>query len=186
MNQPEPMVGNPLDFVEIVSLISNPPILDKQLVNIFTVTVTTFLQDLRVGMLKLLILDPLFSLSPHDGLERAPSQGYTAVEVFRQVVESLGTGVLNPFDHVKGFRLHDFELGSQVCQVPFRTFSLMKMVRKQLVQDNLGTHTRTRSPCNIAQRRSFIIAEYLMARVEASLGLSTWSKSVIPRSNSLQ
>ena len=131
------MVGNPLNFVEIVPLISDPPVLNEQLVNVFPMAVTTLLQNLRVGMLEFLILNPLFSLRSHNSFKQTPSQGYTGVEVLGQVVKRLGTGVLNPFDHVKGFCLHDFELGSQVFQVPFRTVSLMKMVKKQLVQDNL-------------------------------------------------
>ena len=38
MNQPEPMVGNLLDFVEIVPLISDLPVLDEQLIDIFLVS----------------------------------------------------------------------------------------------------------------------------------------------------
>ena len=129
VNQPEPMVGNPLDFVEIVPLISDPPVLNEQLVNVFPMAVASLLQDLRIGVLEFLILDPLFSFRSHNRFERTPSQGYTGVEVLGKVVECLGAGVLNPFDHVKGFCLHDLELGSQVFQVPFRTVSLMKMVR---------------------------------------------------------
>ena len=129
MNQPEPMVGNPLDYVKIVPLISDPPVLNEQLVNVFPMTVTTFLQNLRIGMLEFLILDPLFTFRSHNCFKRTPSQGYAGVEVLGQVIECLGAGVSNPFNHVEGFCLHDLELGSQVFQVPFRTVSLMKMVR---------------------------------------------------------
>ena len=68
MNQPEPMVGDPLDFVEIVPLISDSPVLNEQLVNVFSMAVAPFLQDLRIGVLEILILEPLFSFSPQDGL----------------------------------------------------------------------------------------------------------------------
>ena len=126
MNQPEPMIGDPLDFIEIVPLISDLPVLNEQLVNVLPMTVAPLLQDLRIGVLEILVLEPLLLFSPHDGLKRAPSQGYAAVEVFSQVVERLGAGVLNPLDHSEGFLLHNLELGSQVCQVPFGTVSLNK------------------------------------------------------------
>ena len=43
--QPEPMVGNSLNFIEIVPLISDPMITPEEIVDIFVMAVTTTLED---------------------------------------------------------------------------------------------------------------------------------------------
>ena len=51
MHQPEPMVSNSLDFVEVIPLVSNLPVLDEELIDVLPMTIAPPLQNLRVGML---------------------------------------------------------------------------------------------------------------------------------------
>ena len=74
MYQPKPMVSDPLDLVEIVPLISDPTITTKEIVDVFTMAIATTLENYRVLVLQLLVLQPLLSLRPHDGLELVPDQ----------------------------------------------------------------------------------------------------------------
>ena len=80
MCQPKPMVCDPLNLVEIVSLISDPTITPEEIVDIFAMAVTTTLKDHRVFVLELLVLQPLFSFRPHDGLELVADQVDRAVK----------------------------------------------------------------------------------------------------------
>ena len=79
--QPEPMVGDSLDLIEIVPLISDPTKTPEEIIDIFTMAVTTTLENHRVLVLKLLVLQPLFTLCPHDGLELVLYQVNRTVEV---------------------------------------------------------------------------------------------------------
>ena len=87
MYQPEPMVSNPLDLVEIVPLISDPTITPEEIVDVLAMAVAATLENDRVLVLELLILQPFFSLRSHDGFELVPDQLDPAVEVRRQVHE---------------------------------------------------------------------------------------------------
>ena len=51
MHQPEPMVGNSLNFVEVIPLVLNLPVLDEELIDVLPMTVAPPLQNFRVGML---------------------------------------------------------------------------------------------------------------------------------------
>ena len=124
MYQPEPMVSDSLDLVEIVSLISDPTITTEEIVNVFTMAVATTLENDRVLVLQLLVLQPLLSLRPHDGLELVPDQLDPAVEVCGQVHERLDALVLDVFDNPDGILLHEFDLSSQRLHVVLQTFSL--------------------------------------------------------------
>ena len=70
--QPEPMVCDSLNLIEIVPLISDPTITPKEIVDVFAMAVTTTLENYRVLVLQLLVLQPLLSFRPHDGLELVP------------------------------------------------------------------------------------------------------------------
>ena len=63
------MVCNPLDFIEIVPLILDPTKMPEEIIDVFTMTVTTTLENHRVFVLKLLVLQPLLLFRPHDGVE---------------------------------------------------------------------------------------------------------------------
>ena len=53
-----PVVGNSLDLIKIVSLILNLTKTPEEVIDVFTMAVTTTLEDHRVFMLQLLILKP--------------------------------------------------------------------------------------------------------------------------------
>ena len=74
------MVGNTLNLIKIVPLVSNCPVLHEELINVLAMTVGPSLENLQVFMLKLLILQPLLLLCPHDGLELVADQVDRAVE----------------------------------------------------------------------------------------------------------
>ena len=118
------MVSDPLDLVEIVPLISDPTITTKEIVDVFTMAIATTLEDDRVLVLKLLVLQPLLSLSPHDRLELVPDQLDTAVEVRRQVHERLDALVLYILNNPDGILLHEFDLRSQSLHVVLQPLSL--------------------------------------------------------------
>ena len=124
MYQPEPMVCDPLDLVEIVPLISDPMITPEEIVDVFAMAVTTILENYRVLMLQLLVLQPLLSLHPHDGLELVADQVDPAVEVHGQVHERLDALVLDFFDNPDGILLHELDLRSQRLHVILQTFRL--------------------------------------------------------------
>ena len=124
MYQPEPMVCDSLNLVEIVSLISDLTKMPEEIVNIFSMAVTTTLEDDRVFVLKLLVLQPFFSFRPHDGLELVVDQVDRAVKVGRQVNERLDTLVLDVFDNPDGVLLHECDLCSQRLHVVLQALSL--------------------------------------------------------------
>ena len=112
MYQPEPMVCDSLDLVEIVPLISHPTITPKEIVDVFAMSVTTTLENDRVLVLELLVLQPFLALRPHDCLELILDQLNTAVEVRGQVHERLDTLVLYILDDSDGVFLHQLNLRS--------------------------------------------------------------------------
>ena len=118
------MVGDSLNLVEIVPLISDPTITPKEIVDILAMAVTTTLEDDRILVLQLLVLQPLLSLRPHDGLELIPDQVDRTVEVGRQVYERLDTLVLNILDNSDGILLHQLDLRTKSLHVIFQPFSL--------------------------------------------------------------
>ena len=122
--QPEPMVGDTLDLVEIVPLISDSPVLHEEFVNVLAMTVGPSLENLRVLVLKLLVLQPLLSLRPHNGLELVADQVDPAVEVRGQVHERLDTLLLNVLNDTDGIFLHERNLRSQRLHVVLKTFRL--------------------------------------------------------------
>ena len=81
--QPEPMVGDSLNFIKIIPLISDPAGAPGGVVGIFVMVVTMTLENHRVFVLKLLILQPLLSFRPHDGLELVLDQVNGTVEIRR-------------------------------------------------------------------------------------------------------
>ena len=117
MYQPEPMVCDPLDLVEIVSLISDPTITPEEIVDVFAMAVTMTLEDNRVLMLELLVLQPFFSLCPHNSLELVADQFEPAVVIRRQVHERLDTLVLDVLDNSDSILLHELDLRSQSLHV---------------------------------------------------------------------
>ena len=84
----------------------------EEIVDIFAMAVTTTLEDHQVFVLKLLVLQPLFSLRPHDGLELVPDQVHRAVEVCGQVHERLDTLFLNVLHDTDGVLFHERDLRS--------------------------------------------------------------------------
>ena len=117
MYQPEPMVCDSLDLVEIVPLISDPTITTEEIVDIFAVAIATTLENDRVLVLELLVLQPFLSLSPHDGLELVTDQLNPTVEIRGQVHERLDALVLYILDDSDGILLHQLNLRSQSFHV---------------------------------------------------------------------
>ena len=76
-------------------------------------TVGPSLENLRVLVLKLLVLQPLLSFRPHDGLELVADQVDRAVEVRGQVHERLDALVLYILDNSNGVLLHKSNLCPQ-------------------------------------------------------------------------
>ena len=111
------MVGDSLDFIKIVPLISDPTKMSKEIVDIFVMAVTTTLENHRVLVLKLLVLQPLLSLRPHDGLELVPDQVHHTVEVCGQVHKQLDALVLDILDNLNGVLLHERDFRSQRLHV---------------------------------------------------------------------
>ena len=122
--QPEPMVCDSLDLIKVVPLISDPTKTPEEIIDVFAMAVTTTLENHRVLVLKLLVLKPLFTLSPHDGLELITDQVDRAVEVHRQVHERLDTLVLDVFDNLDSVLLHERDLRSQSLHVVLQTLHL--------------------------------------------------------------
>ena len=122
--QPEPMVGDSLDFIEIVPLISDPTIMPEEIVDILAMAVTTTLENHRVLVLKLLVLQPLFTFSPHDGLELVADQVDRAVQVRGQVHKRLDALFLDILDDSDGVFLHERDLHTQGLHVVLQAFRL--------------------------------------------------------------
>ena len=124
VRQPEPMVGDTLDLVKIVSLVVDLPVLDKEFVDVLPVTVGPPLENLRVLMLKLLVLQPLFAFSPHHGLELFSDQVDSAVEVCGQVHKRLNALVLDILNNTNGVFLHELDFHPQSLHVVLQTLRL--------------------------------------------------------------
>ena len=86
--------------------------------------VTTTLENHRVFVLKLLVLQPLFLFRPHNGLELVLDQVDCAVEVRGQVHERLNALVLDILDNSNGVLLHELDFRLQSLDVVLQAFRL--------------------------------------------------------------
>ena len=118
------MVCDVLDLVEIVPLVPDLPVLHKELVDILPMTIGPSLENLQVLMLKLLVLQPLLSLRPHNGLELISDQVDRTVEVCGQVYKQLDAVFLDVLDNPNGVFLHDLDLGPQSLHIILQALCL--------------------------------------------------------------